>query len=110
MKKLLIIPFLALALGACTSSGSGTGDTGTTTGGGGGLISVDISDVRAEIAKNIDVALEDVPITAQVAADVAADICGTNVNVLSVQIDTSDTTCKATATSGALEQAVRNQL
>ncbi len=108
MKRLIIVAFAALALGACSSSGSdGSGGTG---GGGGGLVSVNISDVRAEIAKNVNVSLEDVPITIQLPVDVAANVCGTNVNVLTLQINANENTCRATTTSAALEQAVRNQI
>lgn len=111
MKNFILIPFFALALAACTTSGSGEGSaTAGASTGGGGLISVDISDVRAEIAKNVNVSLEDVPITVQLPVDVAANVCGTNVNVLTIQINANDNTCRATTTSAELEQAVRNQM
>src|SRR5687768_1931408 len=112
MRKLLLAGAAALSLAACTSSGTDAG-TGTATAaapGTGGLINVNISDIRAEIAKNVNVALENVPITVQLPVTVAADVCGVNVNLLSVQINTADNTCTATTTSPALEQAVVNQI
>ena len=112
MRTLLLAGAAALSLAACTSSGTdaGTGATAGATPGTGGLINVNISDIRAEIAKDLDIALENVPITVQLPVSVAADVCGVNVNLLSVQIDTAGNTCTATTTSPALVQAVENQI
>ena|SRR5688500_4373772 len=110
MRKLLLAGAAALSLAACTSAGTDTGTGTAAAPGTGGLINVNISDIRAEIAKNVDLALEDVPITVQLPVTVAADVCGVNVNLLSVQINTAGNTCTATTTSPALEQAVVNQI
>ncbi len=110
MRKLLLAGAAALSLAACTSAGTDTGTGTAAAPGTGGLINVNISDIRAEIAKNVDVALENVPITVQLPVTVAADVCGVNVNLLSVQINTAGNTCTATTTSPALEQAVVNQI
>jgi hypothetical protein len=110
MRKLLLAGAAALSLAACTSAGTDSGAGTAATPGTGGLINVNISDIRAEIAKNVDVALENVPITVQLPVTVAADVCGVNVNLLSVQINTAGNTCTATTTSPALEQAVVNQM
>ena len=112
MRTFLLAGAAALSLAPCTSSGTDTG-AGTTTGmttGTGGLINVNISDIRAEIAKDLDIALESVPITVQLPVTVAADVCGVNVNLLSVQVNTADNTCTATSISPALVQAVENQI
>jgi hypothetical protein len=102
---------VALSLAACNTAGQNT--AGTSTGGDGGLgslINVDLSQIRAEIAKNVNVALERVPITIQLPVTVAANVCGVNVNILTVQVDTGQASCTATATSPALEQEVVNTI
>ena len=112
MRKLLLAGVAAVSLAACTSSGTDSG-TGTTAGmapTSGGLINVNISDIRAEIAKDLDIALENVPITVQLPVTAAADVCGVNVNLLSIQVNTAGNTCTATTTSPALVQAVENQI
>ena len=111
MKNLSLAGATALALAACNSSGTGgTGGTMPTTGGMESLINVNLSDIRAEIAKNVNVNLERVPITIQLPITVAANVCGVNVNLLSVQVNTAVNSCTATATSPALEQEVVNQI
>ena len=111
MKKMILAGAAALAVAACNSSGTGgTGGTGATGGGMESLINVNLSDIRAEIAKNVNVNLERVPITIQLPVTVAANVCGVNVNLLSVQVNTAGNTCTATATSPALEQEVVNQI
>ena len=112
MKKMILAGAAALALAACNSSGTG-GTGGAAPAGGAGmesLINVNLSDIRAEIAKNVNVNLERVPITIQLPVTVAANVCGVNVNLLSVQVNTAGNTCTATATSPALEQEVVNQI
>jgi hypothetical protein len=102
----------ALTLAGCNTSGQDT--AGATTSGGGGLgslINVDLSHIRAEIARNANIALERVPITIQLPVTVAANVCGVNVNILTVQVDTGgQNSCTATATSPALEQEVVNTI
>ena len=112
MKNKILAGAAALALAACNSLGTG-GTGGTAPAGGAGmesLINVNLSDIRAEIAKNVNVNLERVPITIQLPVTVAANVCGVNVNLLSVQVNTAGNTCTATATSPALEQEVVNQI
>jgi hypothetical protein len=113
MKRIILAGVLAAGLAACTSAGTDTG-TGTGTGGTGGtlgtLINVNISNIRAEIAKNLNISIENVPVTVQASVEVAADVCGVSVNVLSVQISTGQTSCTATTSSPELEQIVSNQL
>ena len=112
MNRMILAGAAALALAACNSSGTG-GTGGTAPAGGAGmesLINVNLSDIRAEIAKNVNVNLERVPITIQLPVTVAANVCGVNVNLLSVQVNTAGNTCTATATSPALEQEVVNQI
>jgi hypothetical protein len=113
MNRVILTAIAALSLAACTSGGAGTN---TPAGAGaaavpaGGLITVNVSDIRAEIAKNINVNIENVPITVQASVLVAADVCGISVNLISVQFNAGQTTCSATTTSPELEQIVRNQM
>ena len=109
MKKFLLTGIATLALAACNSSG-----TDMAGGGGavpsGGLINVNLSDIRAEIAKNVNVRLEDVPITIQLPITAAANVCGVDVNLLSAQLNTGNTSCTAVTTSPSLEQTVTNEI
>ena len=109
MRKIILAGAAALSLAACSSSGTGTGDTG------GGtslsnLINVNLSDVAAEIAKNVNIDLSRVPITIQLPITIAANVCGVDVNLLSAQVNTGNNTCTATATSPTLEQEVVNTI
>lgn len=112
MRNVILAGATALALAACSSSGT-EGSSGAMPAAGAGmdsLINVNLSDIRAEIAKNVNVNLERVPITIQLPVTVAANVCGVNVNLLSVQVNTAGNSCTATATSPALEQEVTNQI
>jgi hypothetical protein len=113
MKNFVVVAAAVVGLAACSTSGTDAGGSAGSAGTGGGLsdlINVNLSDIRAEIAKNVDVALERVPITIQLPVTVAANVCGVNVNLLSVQVDTGNNTCTATTSSVELEQAVKNQV
>jgi hypothetical protein len=106
MRQIILAGAAALTLAACSSSGTGTGSGGTL----GSLINVNLSDIAAEIAKNVNIDLSRVPITIQLPITVAANVCGVNVNLLSAQVNTGNNTCTATATSPALEQEVVNTI
>ena len=109
MRKVILAGAAALSLAACSSSGTGTGDTG----GGASLsnlINVNLSNVAAEIAKNVNIDLSRVPITIQLPITIAANVCGVDVNLLSAQVNAGNNTCTATATSPTLEQEVVNTI
>lgn len=124
MKRIAAAGLLALALAGCEEMGGmgGTGGTATPTGAdattpdggsGGGLsslINVNLSDIAAEVAKNVNLNLEDVPISVQLPVNVAANVCGVDVNLLSASLNTAGNDCQATTTSSELEQAVRNAM
>jgi hypothetical protein len=75
-----------------------------------GLVNVDISNVRAEIAKNINVDVSQIPVNVQVPIDVAANVCGVDVNVLTSQVQQGNASCQATSTSSALNNVVQDQI
>ena len=109
MRNMILAGAAALSLAACTSSGTGTDATGggTTVS---NLINVNLSNIAAEIAKNVNIDLSRVPITIQLPITVAANICGVDVNLLSAQVNTGSNTCTATTTSPQLEQEVVNTI
>jgi hypothetical protein len=79
-----------------------------------GLINVDLSGLsvldRAEIAKDINVDVSQIPVNVQVPVSVAAAICNVPVNVLAQNKTKGDTACKPTAGSDAINSAVQKQL
>jgi hypothetical protein len=75
-----------------------------------GLVTVDISDVRAEIAKNINMDVSQIPRDVRVPIDVAANVCGIAVDVLTSHVQQGTDRCKAKSTSPALNSAVQDQI
>ena len=75
-----------------------------------GLVNVNISNVKTEIAKNINVDVSQIPVTVQVPIDVAANVCGVAVNVLTAQAQQGTASCSATSTSTALNNVVQSQV
>lgn len=75
-----------------------------------GLVNVDISDVKAEIAKNINVDVSQIPVNVQVPLDVAANVCGVDVAALTSQVQQGNASCKAKSTNSALNSAVQDQV
>lgn len=64
-----------------------------------GLVNVSVSNVLLQI-----------PVSIAVPVSVAANVCDTNVNVLSTQMQSGPVTCTATSTSQALDTAVANSV
>src|SRR5438046_2698114 len=75
-----------------------------------GVVNVNISDIRADIAKNINVDVSQVPVTVQVPIDVAANVCGVAVNVLASQAQQGTASCTAKSASSALNDIVQQQV
>ena len=75
-----------------------------------GLVNVDISNVRTDIAKNIQVDVNQVPVTVQAPISVAATVCGVAANVLGTQAASGNAQCQAKSTSTALNQIVQKQI
>jgi len=76
----------------------------------GGLVNVSLGNVKPEIAKNINVSENQVPVTVQVPVGVAANVCGVDANVLAQQGRGGTAQCTAKNTSTALNQAVQRQV
>ncbi len=75
-----------------------------------GLVNVNVSNIKADIAKNINVSENQVPVTVQVPVDVAATVCGVDANVLAKQGQGGAAQCTAKNASAALSQAVQKQV
>lgn len=75
-----------------------------------GLVNVDLSNLRADIAKDINVNASQIPVTAQVPVDVAATVCGIDVNALARQAVGATPTCQAKNKSQALNDVLQRQL
>ena len=75
-----------------------------------GLVNVDLSNLRADIAKDINVNVSQIPVNAQVPVGVAANVCGVDANVLAPAGQRQHARCQAKNKSQALNQQVQRQL
>jgi hypothetical protein len=75
-----------------------------------GLVNVNLTNVKTEIAKNINVNVSQIPVTIQAPVAVAANVCGVAVDVLTSQATQGDAKCDAKTTNDALNQLVQTQL
>jgi len=66
--------------------------------------------IRADIAKDINVNASQIPVNVQVPVGIAATVCGVDANVLAQQKQGSSPTCQAKNKSEALNQQVQRQL
>ena len=77
---------------------------------GAGLVVINLNDIsvadRAEIAKDINVNVSDIPVSVQVPVSVAAAICNVPVSVLAQTKVKGDAACSPTAGSEALNSAI----
>lgn len=78
-----------------------------------GLLNIDLSNLsiaeKAEIAKDINVDVSQIPVTVQVPVSVAAAICNLQVAALAQQKNKGDTVCSPTSGSEALNRAIQQQ-
>ena len=78
-----------------------------------GLVNVDLSNLsvleKAEIAKDINVDVSQIPVNVQVPVSVAAAVCNVPVNVLAQSKNKGDAACAPTAGSEALNAAILKQ-
>ena len=99
--------------GTGTSTGASTGGTSGTSGGGAGiptLVSVNLQNVLNNLSVDLNVARNNIPVTAQVPIDVAANVCGVSVSALAASIASGQAGCTATTTTPQLTQAVQQQI
>ena len=98
---------------ADTTSGT-TAPTGTTGGSGGSsiptLVSVNLQNVLNNLSVSLQVNRDNIPVTAQVPIDVAANVCGVSVDALAASIASGQAGCTATTTTPQLTQAVQQQI
>lgn len=74
------------------------------------LINVDLSNVLNDLALDLNIDKANVPINAQIPINVAANICGININILSIGGNGSSEGCTANSVSPELVQAIQQQL
>lgn len=100
--KTLVLALAASAMAALPAAAQTTPPTGAP-----GLITVSLENIRAEVAKNVNLDLEKVPLTIQLPVDVAASACGVSVNALSAQLQNGQNTCSASNVA-MVSQSVTN--
>jgi hypothetical protein len=96
-----------------SADGSTTGTTGSTGGTSSGiptLVNVDLHNILNDVSVAINVNRDNIPVTAQVPIDVAANVCGVSVDVLAASVASGHATCTATTTTPQLTQAVQQQI
>ena len=76
-----------------------------------GLVNVNLSNVLNNLALDLKIDKANIPINAQIPINIAANVCGVSINVLSIGAGGgSSQGCTAHSTSPELDQAVQQQL
>lgn len=75
-----------------------------------GLVNVNLQNILNNLAVDLNIDRANIPVTAQVPVNVAANVCGVSLNVLSAQIGTGGATCTAVTGSQELTLAVQQQM
>jgi hypothetical protein len=70
-------------------------------------VNVDVSGIRDQIAKSINVPADRIPVSVQVTPEVAADVCKVSPKLFATQ---DGGNCAAKSTSAALNTAVQQKL
>jgi predicted small secreted protein len=120
MRTIITVPVLALlaATAGCktaSSAADGVKSAGESVANAAsavpGLVNVDLSNVLNNLALDLKVDKSNIPINAQIPINVAANVCGVSINVLSIGAGGgSSQGCTANSTSPELDQAVQQQL
>ncbi|HET9813493.1 MAG TPA: hypothetical protein VFP57_07545 [Sphingomicrobium sp.] len=96
------------------SAGTTSGGTGGSGGGAGTsiptLVNVSLQNVLNDLSVSLQVNRDNIPVTAQVPIDVAANVCGVSVSALAASIASGQAGCTATTTTPQLTQAVQQQI
>ncbi len=74
------------------------------------LVSVNLQNVLNNLSVSLNVNRDNIPVTAQVPIDVAANVCGVSVSALAASIANGQAGCTATTTTPQLTQAVQQQI
>ena len=120
MRKMLAVPALALlvSVSACKSTSStmdGVKSAGSAVAKGvssvPSLVNVNLSNVLNNLALDLKIDKANIPINAQIPINVAANICGVSINVLSIGAGGgSSKGCTANSVSPELKQYIQEQL
>ena len=128
LKIAAAVAVLGMGLSACkttnppvpaTASDTPATGTGGTSGGGGStgggasiptLVNVNLQNVLNNLSVSLQVNRDNIPVTAQVPIDVAANVCGVSVSALAASIANGQAGCTATTTTPQLTQAVQQQI
>jgi hypothetical protein len=98
--------------GTAGTGTTGTGTTGTGTGTGTSipaLVSVNLQNVLNDLSVKLNIDRANIPVNAQVPIDVAANVCGVSVSVLSLSTG-GQASCTAKTASPELVQTVQQQI
>ena len=80
-------------------------------GAGTSLVNVNLSNVLNDLALDLKIDKANIPVNAQIPITIAANVCGVNINILSVGAGSGNSGgCTATNSSPELSQAVQQQL
>lgn len=74
-----------------------------------GLVNVNVGDIQADIARDLDVNVSQVPVTVQAPIGVAANVCDVSAAVLARQ-RAEGASCDAKSTSRALNDIVQRRV
>lgn len=74
------------------------------------LVNVNLQNVLNNLSVSLKVNRDNIPVTAQVPIDVAANVCGVSVSALAAAIANGQAGCTATTTTPQLTQAVQQQI
>jgi hypothetical protein len=102
MKKLLITTAVGLCLAAPAFAQTAADQKG--------LVTVNLQDVLNNLSADLKVDRANIPVTAQIPINAAANVCGVSVNVLSQQAAGGSPSCNAKTGSQDLTQAVQQQM
>ena len=92
-----------------TPADTGGGSSGTGTGGIPALVNVNLQNVLNDLSVRLNIDRANIPVNAQVPIDVAANVCGVSVNVLSLS-NGGKGTCTAKTATPQLAQVVQQQV
>lgn len=79
-------------------------------GAGTSLVNVNLSNVLNDLALDLKIDKANIPVNAQIPITIAANICGVNINILSVSTGGNSKGCTATTSSPELAQTVQQQI